>query len=607
MKHLFLFTLGPVQSFIAQARKTQDLYAGSTLLSDLIKKAIEASGVEQPIFPKIGDSMPNRFLVEIPGGKTDLQAYGQKVEDAVRLKWKNIADRAWEHAIKKIKGAASESKPMGYDQQIATFLEIFWVIEALPSEADFKETLAKMEKNLAAIKNVRPFSQYDWQGKLTGEQGRKCSLDGQRNVLFFKPYENFQKPVTQSPLYTTEGSVLSSSGFPANMIQAGEGLSAVSFVKRNYNNSRGFESTAEIALLDALCALKQDDTGSKNLTEFQQFFAPDDFNPQFYFEEGLSDSFLKKQDIFMPTDIDEIRKFRKKKLEDYAKNKLGYKFQKYYTVLTFDGDNMGKWLSGEHLKDHSHLKDFQQAFADCLNNFAEKAKNGINNNAGRTVYAGGDDFLGFLNLNHLLPQLKQLRNLFDEMVNQPLSTFKKDPTQTISFSAGICVAHYKEPLSLVLQEARKAQQAAKNLDNKDAFAIHVLKGSGESHTTVLPFGQKAANVQQVKTIVDALIAEDFSTNYINTLQRGFERVETFDGDRQIYGKVMATETKRLLMRSVNKKWSKEKKKEKSEAMALKLEELFNTPLPHPHLQPTNNFFQLLHIADFFHREMDTPQ
>ena len=28
-QYLFLFTIGPVQSFIAQARKTRDLYAGS--------------------------------------------------------------------------------------------------------------------------------------------------------------------------------------------------------------------------------------------------------------------------------------------------------------------------------------------------------------------------------------------------------------------------------------------------------------------------------------------------------------------------------------------------------------------------------------------------
>jgi len=39
-KYLFLFTISPVQSFIAQARKTKDLYDGSKLLTDLIKVAI---------------------------------------------------------------------------------------------------------------------------------------------------------------------------------------------------------------------------------------------------------------------------------------------------------------------------------------------------------------------------------------------------------------------------------------------------------------------------------------------------------------------------------------------------------------------------------------
>ena len=56
-KYLFIFTIGPVQSFIAQARKTQDLYAGSQLLSDLIRYAVEtarqksAEGEFELIFP----------------------------------------------------------------------------------------------------------------------------------------------------------------------------------------------------------------------------------------------------------------------------------------------------------------------------------------------------------------------------------------------------------------------------------------------------------------------------------------------------------------------------------------------------------------------------
>jgi CRISPR-associated protein Cmr2 len=54
-------------------------------------------------------------------------------------------------------------------------------------------------------------------------------------------------------------------------------------------------------------------------------------------------------------------------------------------------------------------------------------------------------------LNHLFPLLKDLRSLFRQKVDLPLNAFKN---REITFSAGICVAHYKEPLSLVLQEAQ---------------------------------------------------------------------------------------------------------------------------------------------------------
>jgi len=67
---LFLFTIGPVQSYISQARKTQDLYAGSFLLSHLSDAAIdELSRIVDScdiIFPdKEIDSKPNRFIAKI--------------------------------------------------------------------------------------------------------------------------------------------------------------------------------------------------------------------------------------------------------------------------------------------------------------------------------------------------------------------------------------------------------------------------------------------------------------------------------------------------------------------------------------------------------------
>ncbi len=52
--HLFLFTIGPVQAFIAQARRTQDLYIGSRMLSALAAAGVRAatnSAGFQAIFP----------------------------------------------------------------------------------------------------------------------------------------------------------------------------------------------------------------------------------------------------------------------------------------------------------------------------------------------------------------------------------------------------------------------------------------------------------------------------------------------------------------------------------------------------------------------------
>lgn len=592
MKHLLLFTLGPVQSFIAQARKTHDLYAGSLLLSNLVEKAIDVVGENNLIFPKKGEAMPNRFLARVPENETNLKAFGERIEKIVREEWAGIAKKV-------LDSDRITKKPNGFDEQIDRFLEIFWVIEPLESDEKYQETISALNKNLAAIKNSRPFSQYSWQDELTGEQGRKCNLDGQRNVQFYRPKNGKDRSEISSPLYSTPNGVfISTTQFHEAILQPGEGLSAVSFVKRRYQYTltSKFKSTAEIALLDALTFLssyEQTIEGCIRLHEYKSAFSGG-FNAQLYFEEGLSDRFLESQGIQPIRNLNDLRVLRKKCLEDLAKAN-GYKFQKYYAVLTFDGDDMGKWLSGKKLTDQYKLMKFQESLAECLADFAKHAKQLLDKDGGQTVYAGGDDFLGFVNLNHLLPLLKDLYVLFHEKVDLPLASFKTDK---ISFSAGICVAHYKEPLSLVLHEAQKAQKEAKSLDGKDAFAISVIKGSGENHTTVLPFEANAGNVIGLQLLTESLIKEDFSNNFIKTMRLEFERVMDFKGSRATFEQLFQTELKRLLQRAANKNWGKENKLQEVEKMSAMLWDLFG-------IRATENFFQMLHIADFFQREMDT--
>ena len=59
MSHkIFHFTLGPVQGFVAQARRTRDLWAGSFLLSWLAGRAMESvlrqNDLNVIAFPDVG-------------------------------------------------------------------------------------------------------------------------------------------------------------------------------------------------------------------------------------------------------------------------------------------------------------------------------------------------------------------------------------------------------------------------------------------------------------------------------------------------------------------------------------------------------------------------
>src|SRR5436305_14809707 len=65
--YMLMFTLGPVQSFILQARKTRDLWIGSFLLSKLMEAAMSRIEKERFIFPatrtveEIPD-IPNKYI-----------------------------------------------------------------------------------------------------------------------------------------------------------------------------------------------------------------------------------------------------------------------------------------------------------------------------------------------------------------------------------------------------------------------------------------------------------------------------------------------------------------------------------------------------------------
>lgn len=139
-------TLGPVQDFIRQARRTRDLWAGSFLLSWLSGVAMKAvtdrhgkivfplveqdplynalhkrTVAGQAVWPVVG-SLPNRFEATLPEG---VRA-GEVVEDVHRA-WNRLADTVWDVFLSDIAAPGTEAI---WQRQINGFWQIAWAFGA---------------------------------------------------------------------------------------------------------------------------------------------------------------------------------------------------------------------------------------------------------------------------------------------------------------------------------------------------------------------------------------------------------------------------------------------------------------------------------------------
>ncbi|WP_018084470.1 type III-B CRISPR-associated protein Cas10/Cmr2 [Desulfurispora thermophila] len=577
MSQLLIFSVGPVQSFIAQARKTQDLQAGSYILSHLCRVALQVAQdkfAAQVIYPcPDTKSLPNRLVAVIDGGPEQGKSAGQALEKAVREEFSSMA---WQIAQK-----AGLPLQVAFSRQLSDFLQIYWL--ALPLDGSYAERYGEAERLLGAAKNVRSFTQLF-------ECGRKCTLDGQYNVLFYRgPRKaHLDKQAVKVP-----------DNLPLTYLAVGEGLSGISLVKRcaglyfadinPLDFSERFPSTAHIALMDSLSRLDQ-----VKLEKYRKLFSGH-FDSKLYYEENLRPQALEENGCAvdlaaraLPLLKEIIEESRQKKVQ----------LTRYYAVLMLDGDNMGKWLSGEHLKDPARLMEFHADLSRVLGQYAEKVRGLVQEPAGRIIYAGGDDVLALLNLNHLLDILPALRQHFPNFAALP--AVKEN--LSASASAGVCVAHYKTPLNEVLKWARRMEKLAKNIDgDKDAVGMAVLKHAGETCQFVAKWQYGMLYTLDVlRQLVQSLRCDAFSRTFITNIRLLFMRLAGTSGAFSQESLVNA-EIKRLVRRScqlpAHTARERELRQQEIDRLSGLLQQL------HTRLS-LNNFLHLLDIAAFLAREVN---
>ncbi len=556
-KYIFLFTIGPVQSFIAQARKAQDLFGGSQILSSLIGEVLDALDNEKIkfikypvdiIFPNQDKeetlkvkAYPNRFTMV--ANTNNVRQVGDSLKKYVQDKFKKYSENLLDKYVKNNDIAIIEKN---FLNQINDFLEIYWV--AIPIDEDSYYTAYKeMESCMGSVKNVRMFKQFP-------ERGRKCSLCGCRNALFTNAKSNRKDGYINSRGFNKQNTVI----LKNNRFKKQEGLCAVCFTKRFFsfdNDDNYFDSLANIAILDSLAKIGEESVGIKKLDNYKNCFVRNNFDEELLFKENITKEYFDKCSIETIKDINHVKDVYAE-LQSYCKERK-IQFNKYFATIAFDGDSMGKWLSGEKIKDpEEKLYKFHKELSKRLIEFAHEAKKYIDNESGRTIYAGGEDFLGLINLDKLFDAMKYLRTIFNEKVNKPLKSYYKNSELNITFSAGVVITHYKVPFSETLKWTRTMEKKAKdNFDDKDSFGLAILRRSGEISQAVLKWTKESIwnnnhkeewVTEDLKNIVESIKNDKFSYTFLTNLMKEFRM---FDKCEKIDNEMIKCEIGRLIKRS----------------------------------------------------------
>ena len=519
-KRILHFTLGPVQGFIAQARRTRDLWAGSFLLSYLtghaMNRVIDKHG--EIIFPavtkdgEITDELLRAIAERQKNGSTEKQPHvgtlpnrfqARIPEDfnpnecalAVQKAWEKIADRVWKRFVAPAAEKGSGTEEI-WRRQVENFWEMNWAVGEDNSCLDRRK---------------------NWRSHVPNEEpGDKCTLMGDMQEI--SGYiRSRKKELQQQDLFWQE---LGDRARELD-IKEGERLCAVSLIKRlfpliaeeaiGWPARKAYPSTTYIAaapwLVDNiyrnvdnagkfLLLARQDEklkhktraekesgiSTIENLKKKQSRiagFAECDGN--FFYTSTLAN------DNLWPEGTGDTRKELRRKLKEFTGEP-----STFYAVLAVDGDRLGALLQ----------KAGKEVVSSSLAIFAGKVPEMVDKHSGVLIYAGGDDVLALVPAPDAVALATNLRLAYKQAFK---GTGIDDHLATVS--AGVVYAHHHAPLKAVLKEVHHLLDGvAKDETGRDSLAVRVWNTGGPGLLWTAPWERV---LDGDTNILDSLVA-DFS-------------------------------------------------------------------------------------------------
>jgi CRISPR-associated protein Cmr2 len=505
----FHFTLGPVQGFVSQARRTRDFWAGSFLLSWLSGVAMaeikRQKGEIQFPSPAVGyldwitgqpskseaprqGGIPNRFKAfeaKVPTGFN-----GELVAETIRQAWLALADHVWQQD--QLGDHATPQTRAIWQRQHEHFWEISWALTSdeqvsslLDQRKNWRSHYPKSEGG------VKCMVMDGWQ-ELSGAERPGLEEKGRTTVLksFWQAVRTSGVTGMQTDLAKHEHlcalayvkrrfvrhfasfAVTLPSGLSLKGWQLQAGIPSVSYMAAVHWLEK-LANTADVSELQAILSAAQAvnassdewDTRVRCLTQVWKNSADGgirrkllSLDGNLFFEHAQDNAKAYGYDVTAVERLQKtIRDFKDKHSE------FDEPLSPFYAVLLMDGDSLGV-----HMSDKAN----QEPISTALNLFTAYVPEIVETHNGFLIYAGGDDVLAILPLEDAMRCAAAVRNCY-------FNSFKNYPAIKTSISAAIQYAHVKTPLGKILGDAHGLlDDVAKDGAGRDALAVRVWKPGG---------------------------------------------------------------------------------------------------------------------------------